>query len=278
MLPTQYSKVFTKSAAKLATERMVRTRMLGYAALKEEGAATFFDNSSGQRWTFNVTTFEVGLGFRLTKRVIEDNQYPQEFGENSMGLVESFKEFKEVMGFNILNNAQTYDSTIGGDGVSLCNTAHPYDGGTWSNTFTSQLDLNEASLLQASINIQSGFYTEAGLRIQARPDKLLIPIQLIPVAERLTKSELRPGTVDNAVNAIRSMPGSITEYMPVNYLTSSSAWFLTTNIKGLVLKQRAEFKTSMWTDDATDNLMVKGRERYAFSFNDPRAIYGSFPT
>jgi hypothetical protein len=31
-------------------------------------------------------------------------------------------------------------------------------------------------------------------------------------------------------------------------------------------------------DFDTDNLKVKGRERYVFSYTDWRSVYGSFPT
>ncbi len=34
----------------------------------------------------------------------------------------------------------------------------------------------------------------------------------------------------------------------------------------------------MWVDNVTDNILTKGRERYTFSYRDPRAIYGAFPT
>jgi len=34
----------------------------------------------------------------------------------------------------------------------------------------------------------------------------------------------------------------------------------------------------MWVDNVTDNLLVKGWERYSFSYNDPRALYGSTPS
>jgi hypothetical protein len=41
---------------------------------------------------------------------------------------------------------------------------------------------------------------------------------------------------------------------------------------------RIPYEMDMQVDFITDNLLVKGYERYSFGYNDPRAIYGSFPT
>lgn len=278
MIPKQWSKLFKTQRSKLDVDRMARMRYLGLPALKSEGAQTTFDNSPGHRFTFNARTFEVGLGFAITRRAMEYNQYASEFSQNSMGLVESFAQFKEIMAANILNNATTYDANIGGDGKALCATDHPYDSGTWANRPTTDANLNETSLLNHCLAIRQNFVDEAGLKIFARPKQLVIPTGLIPTAERLLKSELRPGTANNDVNAIRTMEGGVTEYVVFDFLTSQTAWFLTTNIEGLIMLEKVKYETSMWTDDSTDNLLVKGYEMYTPTYNDPRAVYGSFPT
>ena len=276
--PKEWSQVFTTVKSTLQTETAVQTRILGLAQLKVEGGATAFDNNMGQRFTWNATANEVALGYAITLRAIEDNQYTKDFNLMNLKLTDSFGQFKEIQGANILNNATTYDATIGGDGVALLSTAHPYDNGTWANTFTTQLDLNESSLLQAQLNVEGTFVDEAGLRINAMGQKLIVPTALKPVAERLIRSELRPGTANNDVNAIRTMPGGMTEYMTYHYLTSSYAWFIKTNKEGLHYFDRIGYDMDSWVDNVTDNVMFKGRERYTFSYRDPRAIYGSTPT
>jgi hypothetical protein len=42
--------------------------------------------------------------------------------------------------------------------------------------------------------------------------------------------------------------------------------------------ERVKFETDMQVDFVTDNLLVKGYERYSFGYYNWRAIYGSFPT
>ena len=179
----------------------------------------------------------------------------------------------------MLNTATTYNAAIGGDGKALCATDHPIDGGTVANRPTVDVDLNEATLLNGMISIRTNFKDQAGLKVFARGRRLVVPPQLEPVAIRLLKTELRPGTADNDVNAIFTTAGGLPEgYMVNDYLTSQYAWFLLTNIDGLSYMERVKFETDMQVDFVTDNLLVKGYERYSFGYYNWRAIYGSFPT
>jgi hypothetical protein len=279
MIPSQYDKIFTKHDSKLALERTAEMRYLGLAQLKTEGGQTSFDNGAGERYVYNQEHNEIALGYAITRKAIDDNLYKTQFQPSNLGLIESFQQTKEIYGSNILNTATTYNANIGGDGVALCSTAHPIDGGTVANTPTTQVDLNEATLLNAMISIRTNFKDQAGLKVFARGRKLIVPPQLEPVAIRLTKTELRPGTADNDVNAILSTSGGLPEgYMVNDFLTSAYAWFLLTNIDGLSYMERVKFETDMQVDFVTDNLLVKGYERYSFGYYNWRSIFGSFPT
>jgi len=279
MIPSQYDKMFTKHESKMALERTAEMRFLGLAQLKTEGGQTAFDNSAGERYIYNQEHTEIALGYAITRKAIDDNLYKTQFMPSNLGLIESFQQTKEIYGANILNTATTYNSSIGGDGVALCSTAHPIDGSTVANTPSVQLDLNEASLLNSMIGVRTNFKDQAGLKVFARARKLIVPPQLEPVAIRLTKTELRPGTADNDVNAIMMSSGGLPEgYMVNDFLTSAYAWFLLTNIDGLSYMERVAFETDMQVDFVTDNLLVKGYERYSFGYYNWRSIFGSFPT
>jgi hypothetical protein len=278
-IPRQYDKLFLKHNSKMALERTAEMRYLGYAALKTEGAQTNFDNNAGERYIYNQEHLEIGLGYAITRKTIDDNLYKTQFAPSNLGLMESFNQTKEIYGANIFNTAQTYNSSVGGDGVALCATNHPIDGGTIANTPSTQVDLNEATLLNSMIAIRTNFRDQAGLKIYARGRKLIIPPQLEPVAQRLLKTELRPGTADNDVNAIAGTAGGLPEgYFVNDYLTSAYAWFLLTNIDGLAYMERIPYEMDMQVDFTTDNLLVKGYERYSFGYYNWRAIYGNFPT
>ena len=261
----------------MALERTAEMRFLGYAQLKTEGGQTAFDNSAGERFVYNQEHTEIGLGYAITRKAIDDNLYKSQFAPSNLGLTQSFAQTKEIYGANVLNTATTYNSAVGGDGVALVSASHPIDGGTISNYAT--YDLNESTLLAGMIAIRTNFRDQAGLKVFARGRRLVIPPALEPVAIRLTKTELRPGTADNDVNAILSTAGGLPEgYMVNDYLTSTRAWFLLTNIDGLSYMERIKFETDMQVDFTTDNLLVKGYERYSFGYYNWRSIYGSFPT
>jgi len=279
MIPSQYDKIFTKHESKMALERTAEMRYLGLAQLKTEGGQTSFDSGAGERFVYNQEHTEIALGYAITRKAIDDNLYKTQFMPSNLGLIESFQQTKEIYGANILNTAQTYNAAVGADGVALCSTAHPIDGSTVANTFSIQQDLNESSLLNGMINIRTNFKDQAGLKVFARGRKLIVPPQLEPVAIRLTKTELRPGTADNDVNAILSTAGGLPEGYVVNdFLTSAYSWFLLTNIDGLAYMERIKFESDMQVDFVTDNLLVKGYERYSFGYYNWRAIFGSFPT
>ena len=276
-IPAQYDKIFTKHDSKMALERTAEMRFLGYAQLKTEGGQTAFDNGAGERFVYNQEHTEIGLGYAITRKAIDDNLYKSQFAPSNLGLTQSFAQTKEIYGANVLNTATTYNSAVGGDGKALVASDHPIDGGTISNYTTN--DLNESTLLAGMIAIRTNFRDQAGLKVFARGRRLIVPPALEPVAIRLTKTELRPGTADNDVNAIQSTAGGLPEgYMVNDYLTSARAWFLLTNIDGLSYMERIKFETDMQVDFTTDNLLVKGYERYSFGYYNWRAIYGAFPT
>ena len=278
-IPSQYDKIFTKHDSKMALERTAEMRYLGLAQLKTEGGQTSFDSGAGERFVYNQEHTEIALGYAITRKAIDDNLYKTQFHPSNLGLIESFQQTKEIYGANILNTATTYNANVGGDGVALCSTAHPIDGSTVANRPTTDVDLNEATLLNGMISIRTNFKDMAGLKVFARGRKLVVPPQLEPVAIRLTKTELRPGTADNDVNAILTTAGGLPEgYMVNDFLTSPYAWFLLTNIDGLSYMERVKFETDMQVDFVTDNLLVKGYERYSFGYYNWRSIWGSFPT
>ena len=133
---------------------------------------------------------------------------------------------KQVKAAAVLNNAFNSAYT-GGDGVSLLNASHPLvNGGTNSNAPSTAADLNETALENAVIQI-AAWTDERGLLIAAKPKKLIVPPALQFVATRLLYTELRVGTNNNDINAIKNN-GSVPEGYTINhFLTATNAWFLT---------------------------------------------------
>ena len=148
-------------------------------------------------------------------------------------------------------------------------------GGVNSNRPSVAADLNETSLEAAVIQI-AAWTDERGLLIAAKPKKLIVPPALQFVATRLLETELRVGTADNDINAIKnngSIPGG---YSINHYLTDTNAWFLLTDVpNGLKHFVRSPMQTSMDSDFDTGNSRYKARERYSFGVSDPLGIFGS---
>ncbi len=278
-IETNWSKVFVTHQSNMQLERTTQMRYMSIAQLKTEGGPTTFDNNSGERFVYNMEPIEAGLGYAITRKAIDDNLYQDAFRPTNLGLNKSFREFWEVEAASIFTLANVYNSALAGDGKPLLATDHPYDNGTWANTTTVQLNLNEASLITGQKAIRKNFVDEAGLKVRARAQQLLVPVELEDVAIRLTQTTLRPGTANNDVNAIPLLSGGLPKgYEVMDYFTSSYAWFLKTDIEGLIHLERIPYELDMFCDFITDNLLVKGYERGGFFYNDPRCLWGQIPT
>jgi hypothetical protein len=252
------------------------TKLSGFSAapVKNEGAALAYDNAQ-EAWTARYVHETIAMGFSITEEAIEDNLYDSLSSRYTKALARGMAYTKQVKAANILNNAFSAGVTYG-DGQVLCSTAHPLvSGGVNSNRPSVAADLNETSLEAAVIQI-AAWTDERGLLIAAKPKKLIVPPALQFVATRLLETELRVGTADNDINAIKnngSIPGG---YSINHYLTDTNAWFLLTDVpNGLKHFVRSPMQTSMDSDFDTGNSRYKARERYSFGVSDPLGIFGS---
>jgi hypothetical protein len=277
-IETKWSRLFEKRTSKMALERRTQMAYLPLAREKGEGQSTYFDERAGERWLYSAEMKELSLGYIITRKAVEDNQYKAEFNPSNLGLQDVFAVTKEIYSANIFNNGSVFDPTVGGDGRALFDTAHPIDIGTVGNRPAADVDLNESTLLTAMTNIRNTWVDERNIKVAARAELVLVPAALEQVIVRLLRTELRPGTNDNDVNAIQHVGGGLRDYIVNEFLTSPFAWFVKTDKRGLIYYDRVPFEMDMYVDFDTDNLKVKGRERYTFSYFDWRAVYGTFPT
>jgi hypothetical protein len=252
------------------------TKLSGFTAapVKNEGSAIAYDNGQ-EAWTARYTHETIAMGFSLTEEAIEDNLYDSLSARYTKALARSMAYTKQVKAANVINNGFTAGYT-GGDSKTLFATDHPLiSGGTNSNTPSTQSDLNETSLENAVIQI-AAWTDERGLLIAAKPRKLIVPPALQFVATRLLETELRVGTADNDINAIKNN-GSIPEGYTVNhFLTDSNGWYLTTDVpNGMKQFVRTPMSTGMDGDFDTGNVRYKARERYSFGYSDPLGMFGS---
>lgn len=273
--PEQWTEIFKTYQSDKYQEIEVEMKYLGAADIKPEGQPIATD-SMGQRIVTNYIHKRVGLSFTITKEAVEDNLYQNQFPEQAKSLRNSLRITKNILGANILNNAFNIAYPIG-DGQPVCSTAHPIDGGVFSNSLAgnASVDFSEAGVEQAIILIQK-FPMQSGILSQTMAKKMILPRELQFSASRLLNSAFRVDVANNDINALYH-----NDYIPEGYrinqfLTSPSAWFILTDAEdGLKHFQRTPVETDTYVDYPTDNVMAKATERYSFGVSNPRGIFGS---
>jgi hypothetical protein len=271
--PVEWTELVEKHSSRRAFEEDVGISSFGLAQVKPEGSPISYD-SERQAFITRYVPVVYALGFVVTREMFDDDLYDVVGQKKAKGLAFSMRQTKEIVVANMYNRAFN-SSYVGGDAVSMINSAHPlFAGGTASNQLSTAADISEAALEQASIDIQA-FTNDRGLLIAARPQKLIItPSQEFEV-KRILGSTGRVGTTNNDLNALKTM-GIIPEVVVNHFLTDSDAWFIRTNVKdGLKLFERDADEFGMDNDFDTQNAKFMARARYSVGWTDWRAIYGS---
>ena len=272
--PPEYSPVFAANTSQRAYEEDVLLEGFGNAPVKNEGASISYDSPS-QQWTARYQHETVALAFSITEEAEEDGQYGSIASRYTKALARSMASTKEIKAANVLNNAFSGSGVNGGDGVTLCSTSHPSRAGNQSNALATAADLSETSLEQILINV-ADLKDDRGLRVAAQGTMLVIPTAYTFTAERLLESQLRTGTADNDINAIRAGGYLPKGYHVMRRLTDSDAFFVVTDVPdGLKHFQRSPLKKGMDGDFETGNVRYKVRERYSFGFTDWRGVFGT---
>jgi hypothetical protein len=223
-----------------------------------------------QRYVYQV----FGLAFALTKVLVEDGDHIRLGQVYAKHLAQSLVETKELLCANVLNRAFN-SAYVGGDGVSLINTAHPIASGTFSNQLATAAALSQTSLEQMLIQVRQAVDNN-GKKIRLQPLKLVVAPGNVFQAETLLKSVLRTGTANNDINPIKSI-GLLPEGASViSRLTSATNWWIQTDApEGMKLLMRRSLEKTMEGDFETDSMRYKATERYQVGFTDPRALFGT---
>ena len=269
----QDKEIFDSESSDRAFEEEVMLGGFANAAVKPEGQGVSYEDAQ-ETYTARYTNETIALAFALTEEAVEDNLYDKLSTRYTKALARSMANTKQVKAANILNRAFNA-SYLGGDNKELCATDHPTLSGDQKNELSTAADLNETSLEQMLIDI-ADMKDERGMKIALRGMKMIIPVNLQFVAERLMKSAGRVGTADNDINAIKSMGMVPQGYVVNNFLTDTDAFFIKTDApNGLKHFVRAPIRTAMEGDFDTGNVRYKARERYSFGWSDWRGIFGT---
>jgi hypothetical protein len=271
--PEQWRSLYSTEQSMKAFEEDVQMIGFGAAPTKAEGAMINYD-SGREGFVSRYVHETVALAFAITEEAEEDGLYGSLGAKYARALARSMQHTKEIKGANIFNNATT--TSTGGDGQPLLSGSHPLGGGgTASNILGTPADLSETSLETLLVQISQAV-DDRSIPVALSGRKLAVPPGLIFIAERIIKSNLRPGTADNDINAMRNM-GMIPEGVVVNQrFTNPDQYFILTDCPdGMKHFVRSPIKKAVEGDFETGNLRYKCRERYSFGFTDWRGVYGS---
>ena len=270
----EHTALFDQFTSRRQYEEDVSSSGTGLLMVKPEGQAIQYDTML-QGFTTRYTHIEYALGIIITKIMVEDDQYDVVGPKRAKSLAFSTRQTPEVVGANVYNRAFN-SSYTGGDGKSMIASDHPnIAGGTYSNTPTTAANLSEAVLEQACIDI-ARFNNDRGLKVKVTPRSIITAPDNEFELTRILKSQYRVGTPNNDINALMSL-GKFPEGVKINhYLTSTTAWFIRTNVPdGLKHFTRSPVKFSEDNDWETSNAKFKVEYRDSFGWSEPRAIYGS---
>src|SRR3990167_13125 len=270
---SEWPALFEQFSSDRNFEEDVGTSGLGLAVTKTEGSPITYD-SERQAFITRYVHVVYGLGFMVSREAFEDDQYDVVGQRKAQGLAFSMRQTKEIIGANVYNNAFTSGYTVGDGSILLVSSHANLAGGTWSNVPSSAVDLSEAALEQAVIDI-ANWTNDRGLRIAVLPKSLIIPVNLWFDATRILKADKQPNDLNNNPNALRTL-GLVPEVAVNHYLTDTDAWFLRTNVKhGMKHFERWADRFDMDNDFDTENAKFLAVARYAFNWTDPRILFGS---
>lgn len=224
-LPAEYPDVFNVKTTEKAFEDFIITAGLGTTPSKAESVTVALDRPF-QVGSVRMTITTFGLGYGVSKELMDDDLYSVVADPSSRFLAQSGRDTEERQVWALLNNAFTTQQAY--DGVSLINSAHPLvGGGTATNAPAAAQALGFTSL-QASIERMRQMVNERNLRIRLAPEWVCVPIPLEWLADEILLSAKKPHEASNTENVLSAGRIGLKRYTS-HYLTSTTAWFTLVN-------------------------------------------------
>lgn len=273
--PQVWKQIFEEREGDLMTEYLAAASGFGLARQKTESSPITYD-SDGEDYVNKATQITYGLGYQVTREELEDNQYTEVSLPRAENLAFSMNTTIELSHANIFLNGFS-NSFIYGDLQPLFSNAHPTKSGPQSNLPTVNADFSEASLEDMCKRILLALNSR-GLNINIRPDQLIVSAADEFNATRVLQSQLRSGSANNDINAVKHMgllPGGVV-VNPYLGVESTQAWYVqTTAPRGLVSIWKRKPELEKDNDFDTENLKAKVTARWVPTVGDWRSVYGA---
>lgn len=272
--PAVYKQFMEMKKTNKAQETFVAETGLGLPSIKGE-SATIAYTTFGEFARKRVNIESWGLGFVISKELVDDNQYKELALQSTEGLAQSMELNREFQSALLLDRAFSASYT-GYDGVALCSTAHVLgNGGSTSNRLATDQDISQLAV-QDMVTLIGLQVDEVGLPQYLQPEKLLIHVSNRHAATEILETKYQLNTMNNNINSIE-YNNYIKGGMVVSpYVTDQDAFFVTTNApNGLIMldKQQAAFETDYDVDRKAWKVNVWAR--YKADFVNYRKVVGT---
>jgi hypothetical protein len=269
----EYPDLFEIDTSDKAYEEEPEITGFGLAPVKPQGQQIFYDVEA-QGPVSRYTHVAYALGYIVTFEELRDDLYEVVSRRRAQQLAFSMRQTQE----NILSavyNQGFNSGYLGADGVSLFSTAHPTLSGNQSNLLTTAADLSETAVEDLCIQIMQ-MTNNRGMKISGLPQSLNIPPSLWFEANRIYQSVLQNDTANNAINVLRAT-GAFPKGIKVNhYFSSSTAWFVRTNIpRSLQYFDRDKITFDQDNDFDTKNAKAACYQRYSAFWSDWRGAFAT---
>ena len=269
----EYPDLFEMDTSDKAYEEEPEITGFGLAPVKPQGGQIFYDTEV-QGPVSRFTHVAYALGYIVTYEELRDDLYEVVSKRRAQQLAFSMRQTKENVLAAVYN--QGFNSSYtGADGVCLFSNAHPTLAGNQSNLLTTAADLSELAIENMVIQIMQ-MTNNRGMKISGLPQVLLIAPANWFEANRILHSVLQSNTANNNVNVLRAT-GAFPKGIKVNhYFSSTTAWFVRTNIpRSLQYFERDRITFDQDNDFDTKNAKAASYERYSAGWADWRGAFGT---
>lgn len=243
------------------------------ASEKKEGAAiTIGSINEGTKWRYNARTFALGLV--VSEEAMEDIKY-KDVIMAAKRLTSSMYQTVDVDA--ALQLARAWDSNyVGGDNVSLCNSAHPLpDSSTFSNTLATAMSPSRAAVIVMASQALK-YPGHNGVTRGYKLKRVLCPTEQWAVWEGLVKSTHAPEAGQfneiNVVNAsldLEVVPNKHWDNTTTNFMIQTDCDY------GFRWKWRVKPSNRSWVNNDRTEMRYAVRARWARGWSDARCVIGS---
>jgi phage major head subunit gpT-like protein len=210
-------------------------------------------------------------GMKIERKLVDDDLYSI-INKRPAQLALVAKRTAEKHASSLFNNAFSTSVFTGGDGLSLCSTAHTYVGTdtTVSNSGTTALS---ATAVEATRLLMRAYTDETDNLLVARGDTLLVPPNLEETAWEIVNASGKMDTADNNPNFNKGKYRIIVW----DYLGDSNNWFMIdSKMAKMYCKWFNRIPTEFNKDKDFDTYISKWSvyARYSYGFSSWPWIYG----